>query len=125
VGLLGEFCRKKKEAFFFEKKAEARPAGTKKLLCFLVGDEDKSATANKSFLLLFFKKEDFLLSLRYEISARSSRSFIRFLRAAICFQYPNRRGWRPGEKVDRPAWPWRQITAAVRASPFQRAGGTF
>jgi len=31
---------------------------SKKLLCLLVCADRKSATANKSFLLLFFKKED-------------------------------------------------------------------
>jgi len=39
------------------KKSGARPARTKKLLLFLARADRQSATAIKSFLLLFFKKE--------------------------------------------------------------------
>jgi hypothetical protein len=46
-----------RKAFFIEKKAEARPAGSKKLLCLQVGAGENSAAAPKSFLVLFFKKE--------------------------------------------------------------------
>jgi hypothetical protein len=39
------------------KKGGARPAGTKKLLLLEARMGRRPATANKSFLLLFFKKE--------------------------------------------------------------------
>jgi hypothetical protein len=46
---------------FFEKKAEARPAGTKKLLLSVADLPPARTPNNKSFLLLFFKKEDLSL----------------------------------------------------------------
>jgi hypothetical protein len=47
-------CRKK---LFFEKKGGVRSAGTKKLLVLWRALPKQHATASKSFLLLFFKKE--------------------------------------------------------------------
>jgi hypothetical protein len=44
--------------FFFEKRL-SQPCGNQKTFASLGAPVGKSATANKSFLLLFFKKEDF------------------------------------------------------------------
>jgi hypothetical protein len=44
------------------KKGGARPAGTKKLLLLSARIDHRSATARKSFLLLFFKKEDLVFA---------------------------------------------------------------
>jgi hypothetical protein len=52
----------KEESSSFLKKGGARPAGTKKLLCFepcsvSCGTDRRQSRGIKSFLLLFFKKE--------------------------------------------------------------------
>jgi hypothetical protein len=44
--------------FFFEKKGGARPAGSKKLLIAVADLSPAPTSRHKSFLLLFFKKED-------------------------------------------------------------------
>jgi hypothetical protein len=63
--------QRRKEDVFFEKKAEARPAGTKKLLFLKRGLWALRTQNTKSFLLLFFKKEDLSFFFREAVNVNS------------------------------------------------------